>query len=106
MLAEVQPNEPAIDSIKSLRDQADDARAYNAVLAFISPVSAPIGSTPSIMWGVDDIARRRKHEDDDVDWFPGCAFCQSTQALTIALAVSALMTAFIKVNVWRLARIR
>ena len=30
--------------------EADDARAYSAVLAFIKPVSAPMGSTPSIAW--------------------------------------------------------
>src|SRR5579862_519994 len=32
-----------------------------------------------------------------IDTFPGCALVQSTQASTMALAVSALMTAFINV---------
>src|ERR1700686_2787386 len=77
--------------------EAEDARAYNAVLAFIRPVSAPIGSTPSIMWEsmISPVGESTKMT---MDWFPGCAFCQSTQALTIALAVSALITAFIKVR--------
>ena len=77
--------------------EADDARANSAVLAFIRPVSAPIGSTPSIAWEsmMSPVGETTK---TTIDMFPGCAFCHSTQASTMALAVSALITAFINVR--------
>ena len=56
-----------------------------------------MGSTPSIWWEsiIWPVGESTKIA---MDPFPGCAFCHSTQASTMAVAVSALMTAFINVR--------
>ena len=75
----------------------DEDRAYNAVLAFSKPVSAPIGNTPSIVCEsiISPVGATTKMA---METFPPCPFVHSTHESTMALAASALMTILFNVR--------